>query len=176
MRSIKDELKSLQNNPHIDNKYLLLLLKRIEKNKKLLKQEGVHDHFSSLFVPANIQKRKIFLVHHKKAGSWIPPGGHIELGETPVQTVKREFHEELGFTLTNEKIQLFSASTYVLKKDPFCKIHYDIWYLVYMDKITTFRLDKREFYDGSWIDFKDIVKKVKTKEFKPILKQIALLK
>src|SRR3989338_5440836 len=133
MRSIKSELKSLLKNPHIDNNYLLLLLKRIEKSKKLLKQEGVRDHFSSLFVPVNIRERKIFLVHHKKAGSWIPPGGHIDSGEMPVQTVKREFHEELGFTLTNEKIQLFSASTYVLKKDPFCKIHYDIWYLVYVN-------------------------------------------
>jgi len=37
-------------------------------------------------------------------------------------------------------------------------------------------LDEREFYEGAWVDFKEAVKKVETKEFKPILKQIALLK
>ena len=37
------------------------------------------------------------LLHwHKRLGQWMPPGGHIEADEDPVQAVLREIHEETG--------------------------------------------------------------------------------
>ena len=30
----------------------------------------------------------------RHAGLWVPPGGHMELGETLIETAVREFHEE----------------------------------------------------------------------------------
>ena len=37
------------------------------------------------------------LLHwHKRLQQWMPPGGHIELNEDPVQAVLREIHEETG--------------------------------------------------------------------------------
>ena len=39
------------------------------------------------------------LLHwHRKNGMWLPPGGHIEPGEDPVQAVVREVLEETGVT------------------------------------------------------------------------------
>ncbi len=44
-----------------------------------------------------VKDKKVLLVHHNKFDKWVPPGGHIEEGETPDQTAKREFQEEVGF-------------------------------------------------------------------------------
>lgn len=41
---------------------------------------------------------RVCLVHHKKLGYWVPPGGHIELHENPDQALFREIEEETGFT------------------------------------------------------------------------------
>lgn len=41
-----------------------------------------------------------FLLHiHPKIGKWLPPGGHIEPNETPIEAVKREVLEETGLNV-----------------------------------------------------------------------------
>ncbi|MGW5689032.1 NUDIX domain-containing protein [Nonomuraea sp. NPDC003754] len=40
--------------------------------------------------------RTIMLVDHIKAQSWLLPGGHVDPGEDPRDTVQREVAEELG--------------------------------------------------------------------------------
>lgn len=38
------------------------------------------------------------LLHwHKKVQEWLPPGGHVDANEDPVQTTLREIKEETGF-------------------------------------------------------------------------------
>jgi ADP-ribose pyrophosphatase YjhB (NUDIX family) len=39
---------------------------------------------------------KTLLLKHKKLGLWLPPGGHIDEGETPDEAALREVREETG--------------------------------------------------------------------------------
>jgi len=41
-----------------------------------------------------IHQDKILLVHHKKLGIWLAPGGHLEAGELPHEAAEREVFEE----------------------------------------------------------------------------------
>ncbi len=41
-----------------------------------------------------VKDGKVLLVHHNKFDRFVPPGGHIEEGENPVDAVVREFWEE----------------------------------------------------------------------------------
>jgi len=41
---------------------------------------------------------KTLLLKHKKLGLWLPPGGHIDDGETPDEAALREVREETGLT------------------------------------------------------------------------------
>jgi 8-oxo-dGTP pyrophosphatase MutT (NUDIX family) len=38
----------------------------------------------------------ILLVHHRRIGAWVPPGGHVEVDELPHETAIREIEEETG--------------------------------------------------------------------------------
>ncbi len=53
-------------------------------------------HLIVYFVVLDLDQQKILLTDHKKAQLWIPTGGHVEVNEHPMQTVKREVKEELG--------------------------------------------------------------------------------
>jgi 8-oxo-dGTP diphosphatase len=41
-------------------------------------------------------KDHILLIHHKRIGAWLPPGGHVEDMELPHEAVVREVFEETG--------------------------------------------------------------------------------
>ena len=41
---------------------------------------------------------QILLVHHKKQLAWVPVGGELEAGESPMEAAVRELQEELGWS------------------------------------------------------------------------------
>ena len=67
----------------------------------------IEKHFTSTaFVLHPIEDK--FLLHwHSKVKAWLPPGGHIENNETPVEAVKRETFEETGIHI---KLYNFNSS------------------------------------------------------------------
>jgi 8-oxo-dGTP pyrophosphatase MutT (NUDIX family) len=55
---------------------------------------------ATAFILTDTLPRKILLVHHKKFNNWMPPGGHQEEWENPVEAAIREVHEETGLDIT----------------------------------------------------------------------------
>lgn len=53
-------------------------------------------HLVAYFLLCDGTDGSVLLVDHRKAGMWLPSGGHVEPGEHPAETVRREVVEELG--------------------------------------------------------------------------------
>jgi 8-oxo-dGTP pyrophosphatase MutT (NUDIX family) len=63
------------------------------------------------------QNQKVLLHLHKKLGKWLPPGGHLELNETPPEAARREVLEETGLEIEfieqeNLKIDGYNAKNF----------------------------------------------------------------
>jgi 8-oxo-dGTP pyrophosphatase MutT (NUDIX family) len=41
---------------------------------------------------------KVLVIHHTRLGVWLPPGGELHPGETPLEAAARELLEETGLT------------------------------------------------------------------------------
>lgn len=131
-----------------------LFLKRIYE-EKLIKRQNIFSHFCVFFLPIDIKKKKLYLCHHKKADDWIPPGGHIDENELPVQTVIRECQEELSIKIDKAKIEFYNVSIkHIDNPQHTCKTHYDIWYLITTNE-QPFNFIKDEYYDGKWIRLRE---------------------
>lgn len=126
-------------------------LKRLEEGA-FTRDENQQTHFCAYFLPYNAGSKKVFIVHHKKSGLWLSPGGHINKGEGLLEALNREIDEELGVK------QFFKEmpSPFLLTITPIenrvqsCKTHFDIWYLLNTDG-ANFNVNPGEFYDTNWL-------------------------
>ncbi len=72
----------------------------------MISEEGLIRHFTATgFVVCG---DSVALHWHPKVKAWLPPGGHIEPNEDPVQAVIREVLEETGF-----KVEVVPTSPHV---------------------------------------------------------------
>lgn len=167
-------IQELKSKKHVDKKNIDEFIKRIENGTGFTRDENPESHFCSFFLPVNLQSKSVFLIDHRKGKDWMPPGGHIDLGETPRKTVFREFWEELDHQLKNERVELFDISVTKIKgsKVP-CRAHYDFWYLVFVDKVD-FKWLKDEFYSAGWFEVNEGVSKIKKNpHYQKVLKKVS---
>lgn len=61
--------------------------------------EGEKHFTASCWIISTGSPKKILLIHHKKLGRWMQPGGHIERFENPVDAAIREVKEETGLDI-----------------------------------------------------------------------------
>jgi 8-oxo-dGTP pyrophosphatase MutT (NUDIX family) len=70
----------------------------IEAHDDCFARSCLEGHITGSAFIVNEALDKVLLVHHRKLGKWLQPGGHCEAGESALQAALREAHEETGIT------------------------------------------------------------------------------
>jgi ADP-ribose pyrophosphatase YjhB (NUDIX family) len=92
----------------------------------------------------------VLLVDHINAGLWLPPGGHIEPDEHPVETARRELAEELG--VVDAELDEQPAFLTVTRTIGVDAGHTDVslWFVVAGRREQPLTVDRREFRKARW--------------------------
>lgn len=96
--SIADLVRSIQPHDALEQTHVTATLAWIESGAPLYRiaqPATPPQHLVSYFVLVDPLTQHLLLVDHKKAGLWLPSGGHVEPNEHPDATVRREAREEL---------------------------------------------------------------------------------
>lgn len=104
-------------------------------------------HLVSYFVP--VDGDHMLLVDHRKAGLWLPPGGHVEPGEHPHAAAARECREELG---VNADFICDAPLFLTVQRTVGASEHTDIslWFALRADRQAQYAYDKGEFHAIRW--------------------------
>lgn len=94
----------------------------------------------------------VFLGDHVLAGLCLPPGGHVEPGEDPADTVRREAREELGIEADFSAAGSRPVFVTVTRTAGLDGRHTDVslWYVIAGHPGMRIDLDRREFTGGRW--------------------------
>ncbi|WP_233565121.1 NUDIX hydrolase [Micromonospora musae] len=111
-------------------------------------------HLVAYFLLRDETDGGVLLVDHRSAGMWLPSGGHVEPGEHPAETVRREVLEELGVPAVfhprfGERPVFVTVSRTV---GPPEEQHVDVslWFVLSGDRGQELRPDLGEFHGVRW--------------------------
>jgi|TARA_Y100001933_G_scaffold259897_1_gene310848 8-oxo-dGTP diphosphatase len=111
-------------------------------------------HLVSYF--ALVDGDHLLLVDHINAGLWLPSGGHVEPGEHPQETVRREAQEELSLSAQFlHQRPLFLTITDTVGRTAG---HTDVslWYVLHADRHEPIRFDRSEFHSVHWFHREEV--------------------
>jgi len=108
-------------------------------------------HLISYFLV--VDRQQVLLGDHINSGRWLPGGGHVEIGEHPLDTVRREAQEELG--IEADFVYLAPLLISFVDTVGLTAGHTDasLWYVIRARREQPIRFDEREFRSVAWFDF-----------------------
>lgn len=157
-----------------DNKKQQDYILRITKGQ-LTREENPTSHCCAMFLPYDPITHKVFIVHHKKANSWLFPGGHIEPDELPHETAAREAEEEIGTIKPKLEGPFGIQMLFIMNPRTPCREHYDIFYAapISPEKVIP---DTKEFFATKWVSIPKAMKQIELTYYKDALKLFCTFK
>ena len=124
-------------------------LRRTDDVYRRVKPAEPARHLVSYVVPVDPADGGILLVEHVNAGLWLPPGGHVEVGEDPFDTAGREIEEELGVVAEPAAEPLFLTVTETVGIDA-GHVDVSLWFVVELSRDQVLKPDTGEFHSVRW--------------------------
>lgn len=95
------------------------------------------------------------LIKHKNGGHWSFPKGHMEAGETEVETAVREISEETGL-----KVKIDQNFRFEMKYSPKPRILKKVVYFVAETKTREIVCQIEEVIDSMWVEYESASQKL----------------
>ena len=90
----------------------------------------------------------------RNPNKWTRTGGHVDSGETPLEGIQRETKEEIGVTISQDRLELISIDK--TEADIFNR-HYTYNYFAYVDyKLEDYTMQEEEVSDLKYISIEEM--------------------
>lgn len=116
-------------------------------------------HLVAYFLLIDEEDRSVLLGDHIKSGLWLPSGGHVEPGEHPTDTVRRECFEELAVNAqflpsVGERPLFITITDTVGAAD----VHNDVslWYCLSGSRSMNLKPDPDEYVSIRWWRYDEV--------------------
>jgi 8-oxo-dGTP diphosphatase len=111
-------------------------------------------HLVSYFLLVDRPAGSVLLCDHRLSGLWLPTGGHVEPGEHPLGTVRREAVEELGITAQLDAAfrdkPFFLTMTETVGSPATRHVDVSLWFALAGRVGQSLHPDQREFVQVRW--------------------------
>jgi 8-oxo-dGTP pyrophosphatase MutT (NUDIX family) len=111
-------------------------------------------HLVSYFLLVDRPAGSVLLCDHRLSGLWLPTGGHVEPGEHPLETVRREAVEELGVSAHLDAAfqdrPFFLTMTETVGPPAMRHVDVSLWFALAGRVGQPLRPDQREFAQVRW--------------------------
>ncbi|MCM2576830.1 NUDIX hydrolase [Streptomyces meridianus] len=126
---------------------------------RVRKPDVPDQHLVCYFVVLDEAHEQLLLVAHRKAGLWLPSGGHVEPGEEPWDTVVRECREELRIGARPSALSGTRPFFLTVTRTRGAGEHTDVslWYLLQADPDDITSFDSGEFETVRWFPLRQVL-------------------
>jgi 8-oxo-dGTP pyrophosphatase MutT (NUDIX family) len=97
LEAVRELLSGYQATDATEASYVLRMIALTRATEACERSHFVPGHFTASAFVLSPDRRDLILIHHKKLGIWVQPGGHVEpTDEDLVSAARREVAEEVG--------------------------------------------------------------------------------
>lgn len=134
-------------------------LQWLKSAEHLNKPHNMDEHLGVFAVVLSQNRKQTFLLNHRKARLWLPPGGHVDLGQKLHECALMETKEELGMKeprlLAEAPIFLTRTLTQGANAG-----HIDVtsWLLIEGDDRSAYEIQAKEASQSGWVNIEELLK------------------
>lgn len=155
--AVADIVRAIEPFDSVERQHIARTLDWIESTEDIyrrVKPATPSPHLVSYVVMVDPENRGVYLGTHLKSGLSLPMGGHVDPGEHPLATARREAGEELGieaaFGVVGEDPLFLTVQTTIGRDSGHVDV--SLWYVITGDRHREYPLDATEFDGGRWWD------------------------
>ncbi|MEV0385771.1 NUDIX domain-containing protein [Nonomuraea sp. NPDC050643] len=126
---------------------------------RVLKPDVPMTHLVCYFVVLDEAREEVLLVSHRKAGLWLPGGGHVEPMEDPWDAVVRECAEELRVPAVPSRVSGRKPFFLTVTRTRGQGQHTDVslWYVLRSTASDVTSFDEGEFEAIKWLSVRHVL-------------------
>lgn len=146
-------------------------LTSVRKICNFLKEEKMIEKISSMAIVVAGSKtaRKVLMLN--SSGEWVFPKGHVEQGETYLETAIRELKEESGVVVTEQQsIGQVDEFSFYFSGENAMKVIKVFGFIIEAEQEINYNKNEH-FIDGAWVDIDEAITKLKHDDARNALKK-----
>ena len=121
------------------------------------KPDNMEQHLGVMFIVLSPDRKQTFMLNHRKAQLWLPPGGHVDRGLSFQEAVSAEMLEELKCEAVFITPFPFFLTTTLTRGINAGHIDVTAWFLVEGDPTRKYEVLEKEASEAKWVLVEDLL-------------------